>query len=568
MNCRLKFLIIFFAFLISPQSVFALNEKQFIIDYDISYKIQPNGETLVEQGVSLTNLKNDVVPTNYSFSIKEIKIYDVTAETNGKKVNVEIVDDENESGFSIPIENHSIGKDRQNKIKVTYKTTYIAVKGGNIWNVFIPKIQIPDTTEVYNIKIYVPKSFGNKMYFSPTPVAEKEEGDSIIYYLTKESFRGSGVSAAFGDSQIFNYKIRYQLENTFILPANIEITLPPDVENYQQVSYTDINPKPKKIKVDADGNSIAVFSVSPKEKLQIELTGSAKSVSPQINPDYGGDFISLPKDLVSKYTKEQKYWEIKTTKIVETKNKIKNENLNVIKNAQAVYEFVVNNLTYDFEAIKKPSVERHGSETALTQKGNWTCMEYADLFIALTRSIGIPAREVDGYAFNNNDNSKPLSLNLKTGDLLHAWAEFYDPKYGWIQVDPTWGSTSGIDYFTKLDTNHLILVKRGVNSEYPNPAGSFRYEEGTKLIDVDYSQKNDIDVFEPKVTLKKVINYNILELIKGKSKYLVENNGSVFVYNLAGKNIAPYQKTSVYLPKEIKTVNFETLNKVKHELSL
>jgi hypothetical protein len=381
-------------------SAFALNEKQFSIDYDISYRIQENGETLVEQGVTLTNQKNDVVPTNYTFSIKEIKIYDVTAETNGKKVSVEILNEGSESGFTFPVENQSIGKDRQNTISVKYKTTDIAVKGGSVWNIFIPKIQVPDTTEIYNVKVYVPSSFGPKMFFSPSPVIEKAENQSNVYYLTKETFKGSGVSAAFGTAQVFNFKIKYQLENTLIFPLNFDVALPPDIENYQQISYTGINPKPKRIRIDADGNPIATFQVKAKSKLEIELLGSAKSIATQINPDYGGNFSSIPKSILSKYTSKQRYWDTKSARIIQVANTLKNNNLNVIKNAQLAYNYVVENLTYDFDAIKKTNIVRQGSEVALTQKGSWTCMEFTDLFVALARAMGIPAREVDGYAFS------------------------------------------------------------------------------------------------------------------------------------------------------------------------
>jgi hypothetical protein len=207
-----------------------------VVDYDISYLVQENGETLVEHNVTLTNLKNEVVPTNYSFLANEVTILDLSAESNGKKVTAEINVDQEKSGFTVPIINQSIGKGKQNKIKISYKTNGIASKAGSIWNVFIPKIQVPDSTEIYNARVYIPISFGAKMYFSPTPVTEKTEGTNSIYYLTKETFKGTGISAAFGQSQIVNFKLKYQLENKNFFPSTFRVPLPPDVKNYQQVS--------------------------------------------------------------------------------------------------------------------------------------------------------------------------------------------------------------------------------------------------------------------------------------------------------------------------------------------
>ena len=62
-------------------------------------------------------------------------------------------------------------------------------------------------------------------------------------------------------------------------------------------------------------------------------------------------------------------------------------------------------------------VERVGAEAVITQEGKWTCMEFTDLFIALSRAFGIPAREVNGYAFTPDDNSKPLSISFNKGDF-------------------------------------------------------------------------------------------------------------------------------------------------------
>src|SRR5690606_24493931 len=121
------------------------------------------------------------------------------------------------------------------------------------------------------------------------------------------------------------------------------------------------------------------------------------------------------------------------------------------------------NFSYDYDIEKQEFVDRKGAQETLATKKARGCMEFTDLFIATARSMGIPARELNGYALSNTESTKPISINFKSGDLLHAWPEFYDPAYGWIPIDPTWGNTSGIDYFTKLDTNHFVFVIKGTN---------------------------------------------------------------------------------------------------------
>ena len=133
-----------------------------------------------------------------------------------------------------------------------------------------------------------------------------------------------------------------------------------------------------------------------------------------------------------------------------------------LKTAKGIYDFVSTKLKYDYERVK-PNVERLGAVNALNNPNSAICMEFTDLFIALARAAGIPAREVNGFAYTENPKIQPLSL---VNDVLHAWPEYYDYEKGvWIPVDPTWASTTGgVDYFNKLDLRHFTFVMHGKSS--------------------------------------------------------------------------------------------------------
>lgn len=557
LTALITFSISFFAI----KSVLAAGENQFTIDYNIAYTVTETGETLVNQEATITNLKNDVIPTTYTFSARQLKIYDVLAETNGKSSEPKIEEKNDETLISVTINKYVIGEGRQNKINLTYKTNGIANKTGKIWNIYVPRIQIPDTTTQYNVKLLIPASFGQKIYLSPTPVIEKsEDPKTVAYYFTKETFQSTGITAAFGEYQPVNFKLKYQISGSPILPSIKEIALPPDIKDMQNVSFQTLNPKPWKIKVDEDGNFIAVYILAPLKKLEIEVTGTAKLYGRQINPDFGRVFSELPKDLVNKYTKKQRYWEVNSPYVQKLTQQLKDNKLNVTKNAQKIYNFITQNLTYNFDALNQGSVQRKGAEAALVQKGSWTCMEFTDLFITTARAMGIPSREINGFAFTTEESNKPLSINFKSGDFLHSWAEFYDPFYGWVQIDPTWGTTSGVDYFSKLDTNHFAFVIKGRSSEYPFPAGTYRFSDNEKLIDAALSQTVSEDNFKPKIEVKKVVNFNLIEILKGNMKVKVTNVGGVFVYNLEGKMIPIGSSRYIYIKGSAKEVKYEDLN--------
>lgn len=71
------------------------------------------------------------------------------------------------------------------------------------------------------------------------------------------------------------------------------------------------------------------------------------------------------------------------------------------------------------------SVARAGAaETLATREAD--CSEFSQLFVAMARSLGLPARMVSGLAYSSNSFGG------------HAWVEVWAGE--WIELDPTWGT--------------------------------------------------------------------------------------------------------------------------------
>ena len=62
--------------------------------------------------------------------------------------------------------------------------------------------------------------------------------------------------------------------------------------------------------------------------------------------------------------------------------------------------------------------------------------DIAQLFVALCRSIGIPARPVFGLRMDSSRLFGSLGANGNLSGAQHCRAEFYSPGYGWVPVDP------------------------------------------------------------------------------------------------------------------------------------
>lgn len=77
---------------------------------------------------------------------------------------------------------------------------------------------------------------------------------------------------------------------------------------------------------------------------------------------------------------------------------------------------------------------RHEENTRSPEETLWrrsgSCRDFAALFIAGARRLGIAARFVSGYLFSS-------TLVGSDSASTHAWAEVFLPGIGWIEFDPT-----------------------------------------------------------------------------------------------------------------------------------
>ena len=116
---------------------------------------------------------------------------------------------------------------------------------------------------------------------------------------------------------------------------------------------------------------------------------------------------------------------------------------------KAIYDWVVENTKRD------PSVQGCGTGIVdeVLAKRSGKCTDLSSVYVALARSVGIPAREVFGLRLGKNEGESDL-----TGGH-HCWAEYYQPGYGWIQTDPA-------DVLKFVYVNNIALEQADVIRKY------------------------------------------------------------------------------------------------------
>lgn len=103
--------------------------------------------------------------------------------------------------------------------------------------------------------------------------------------------------------------------------------------------------------------------------------------------------------------------------------------------AVKVAHWVKSNVYYNLSTL---TAEASQTASWVLENRIGVCDELTALFIAMLRSLGIPAKYVSGISYTNS----PL-FPERWG--AHGWAEVYFPGTGWVPFDPTFGEYGGID---------------------------------------------------------------------------------------------------------------------------
>lgn len=483
-------LLIFLVFIWIP-TVFAADE--FATSYDVLYDVDSKGLTTVTEKINLKNLTSEYYANQFKLTVGATEVSDIKATDPGGLLEVSSEQKGNSTAIGVKFNQQMVGLGKVLPWIITFKTKDFAQNLGKIWEVKLPKISSASNMESYNVTLAVPQNFGEPSLVNPAPLTQSVSGGKIFLTFNLDQLKNSGISATFGSIQLFDFDLTYHLQNSSLTPVLKSITLPPDT-SFQDIIFQRIDPDPLNVTMDGDANYLAWYRLDRSQKLDVRVFGSTKlyATSKVRNP-------VLDETLRKEYTKSQKYWEKDNPQITAKLNEILTSNPpeDAEGKARLIYQFVVDYLKYDPERLKN-NAERLGASAALNNPDSAVCMEFTDLFIALSRAAGIPARELNGYAYSVNAKSRPLSL---TKDILHSWPEYFDNRRGWVMVDPTWeNTTGGVDYFNKLDLNHFVFAIKGLSSQNPIPAGSYKYidqdshDVKVTLSDKDFLGHPQIDV--------------------------------------------------------------------------
>lgn len=522
-----------FFLLFTPLLRSAYAAGDFKTDYRTTYTVEEDQQVRVKQNVTIENLTSKSYISQYIFTIGSEAPTDITARDPTGSITPKVRKENGKTTITLSFHAKVIGKGNKLNFSVSYDFPGLANQNGLIWELNLLKITGLGAISSYNLTVSVPTSFGPPLFQFPNPVSQIIVGERRLISYNKAGLSQGAPRLGFGKFQLYQLALTYHLKNTRVGLGYTEIALPPDIPGYQQVILKSLLPAPVSIRVDSDGNYLARYNLKPLEKKDVVWEGWIALYYPGRN--FSEEKLSaIPAPLIQKYAVSQSYWETEAVEIISQSAKLADPIRPVAEILRKIYDFVTKKLSYDFKKLESGELVRLGALTALAQPDKAVCMEYTDLFIALARAAGIPAREVDGFAYTADDTNRPLSLRVE-GDVLHAWPQAYFPGTGWMMVDPTWGSTSGSDYFSSFDLSHLAFVIKGESSEYPLPAGSYKTNPNQKDVEVSFSTQKEVTGEDPRLNLELKLAKFILSPLKSTAEVTITNTGTTAALETAIK---------------------------------
>ncbi len=207
--------------------------------------------------------------------------------------------------------------------------------------------------------------------------------------------------------------------------------------------------------------------------------------------------------------------------------------------------WVEENIEYDLNTVTSSASQK---ASWVLQNKQGVCDEMTSLFVAMARSLGIPARFVSGISYTT---SEEVISAVGSNWAGHGWAEVYFPGTGWVSFDVTFNQ------YGYIDVTHIKL-RNGFDPSEP----ALKYEwtsDGVDLergkIDLKVKVEKEGTVVPEKIQLNQEIlshevDFGSYNLVKGT----VKNDAGY--YAATALNLA--------VPKEIEVIGRNRRNILLH----
>jgi len=166
---------------------------------------------------------------------------------------------------------------------------------------------------------------------------------------------------------------------------------------------------------------------------------------------------------------EVKYY-LEPTEQVQSENaKIINKARELTQGVTTEFDAVQRTITWVVDHVRYVTPPKRYDALYAFESGKGNCQNFSHLSAALLRSVGIPARIVNGITLNKpfNISRQRGVLTVKMGQGRHSWIEVWFPDLGWIPLDAQQTSM--------FVANRFIRIEVGIDNNETIKDGRLRW---------------------------------------------------------------------------------------------
>src|SRR3989344_175635 len=347
---RLATVLIFLvAFLISAIILIQQAEAAtFSVSYDITFTFKNNNSAKVTQKISLKNLTARLYPAEYSLNISSTQVSNVSGKDSLGAIKVTSKKAKDSTTVTAKLNDKIIGKNKETVFTVNYTIENLSNKNGRMWDILVPGVDTSEKLRSFKLTLNIPKSYGDIYSIYPAPLKIKSSKDFKMLLFDKKEDPDETIMGSFGDYQLVKFYFKFKLNNPNFFSKKEKIQVPRDTP-FQEVYFSEINPRPKLVDTDQDGNYFAEYDLRPGEEKEIVVKGVAK-----IDRKMSEKLSSLEKEFE---LGDSKFWEVGSSQI----SKVSNSTSDI----SSVYKFVTQTLIFNEAGSDKNINKRLGAQASV-----------------------------------------------------------------------------------------------------------------------------------------------------------------------------------------------------------
>ena len=215
----------------------------------------------------------------------------------------------------------------------------------------------------------------------------------------------------------------------------------PQTSKTQKIINWDSSLVPSSKYTDDNGNKISYYEFKNENTIDLRITLTTTLWKRKFEHESNKSNEALPRGDRVFYTREETFLE-QTPFIKQLANELTQGVIDPIKKISIFFNYTKENFSYIYP------VENRGVSHLHLSNLQGDCAEYAGFFVALCRSVGVPARNITGYVINEQQPSE------------HGWASVYIDAAGWVDLDPQYASIEqNVNYFLETPDYRLAFIK-------------------------------------------------------------------------------------------------------------